>query len=211
MIEKTAKAIAREEAEQSMKEHTYIAIDLKSFYASVECRERGLDPMDTNLVVADESRTDKTICLAVTPSLKSCGIPGRARLFEVRHRVREANAKRRLLSPIRTLEGSSHFASKLREDSTLALDFLIAPPRMALYVKYSTRIYSIYMKYVSPEDIVVYSIDEVFMDVTNYLATYGLTPRELAMKIILDVLHTTGITATAGRPSLSVCPMPIRG
>ena len=181
-----------------MTERKYIAIDLKSFYASVECRERGLDPLDTNLVVADESRTDKTICLAVTPSLKSYGISGRARLFEVKQQVKEANAGRRHDAPGHKLEGSSHFYSELAANPELAIDFIIAPPRMAYYMEYSTRIYSIYMKYVAPEDIIVYSIDEVFMDVTNYLNTYGLTPHDLAMKIILDVLESTGITATAG-------------
>ena len=181
-----------------MKERTYIAIDLKSFYASVECRERGLDPMDTNLVVADESRTDKTICLAVTPSLKSYGISGRGRLFEVKQRVKEANAGRRHDAPGRRLEGSSHFFSELQANPELAIDFIIAPPRMAYYMEYSTRIYEVYMKYIAPEDIVVYSIDEVFMDVTDYLNTYKLSPHDLAMKIILDVLETTGITATAG-------------
>ena len=181
-----------------MKDRTYIAIDLKSFYASVECRERGLDPMDTNLVVADESRTDKTICLAVTPSLKSYGISGRGRLFEVKQCVKEANAGRRHDAPRRRLEGSSHFFSELQANPELAIDFIIAPPRMAYYMEYSTRIYEVYMKYIAPEDIVVYSIDEVFMDVTDYLNTYKLSPHDLAMKIILDVLETTGITATAG-------------
>ncbi len=181
-----------------MKQHTYIAIDLKSFYASVECRERGLDPLDTNLVVADESRTDKTICLAVTPALKAYGIPGRARLFEVKQKVRSANAERRQRLGGREFSGASHLDSKLREDPSLALDFLIAPPRMAYYMEYSTRIYSIYMKYVAQEDVIVYSIDEVFIDVTPYLDTYGLSPRDLAMKMILEVLKTTGITATAG-------------
>ena len=181
-----------------MKQRTYIAIDLKSFYASVECRDRGLDPLDTNLVVADESRTDKTICLAVTPSLKSYGISGRGRLFEVKQRVKEANAGRRHDAPGRTLEGSSHFFSELQANPQLAIDFIIAPPQMARYMEISTQIYSVYMKYVAPEDIVVYSIDEVFMDVTDYLNTYKLTPHDLAMKMILDVLETTGITATAG-------------
>lgn len=181
-----------------MSAHTYLAIDLKSFYASVECRERGLDPLDTNLVVADERRTDKTICLAVTPSLKSYGISGRGRLFEVRQRVREANIGRRHDAPGHQLSGSSSSFSELQSNPSLAVDFIIAPPRMAYYMEYSNRIYSIYMKYVAPEDIVVYSIDEVFMDVTGYLNTYGLTAHELAMKIILDVLNTTGITATAG-------------
>ena len=181
-----------------MKQHTYIAIDLKSFYASVECRDRGLDPLDTNLVVADESRTDKTICLAVTPTLKSFGIPGRARLFEVKQRVQEVNADRKRNLRGREFAGSSHFYSELSKDPSLALDFIIAPPRMAYYMGYSTRIYEIYMKYVAPEDIIVYSIDEVFMDVTDYLQTYRLSPRDLAMKMILEVLETTGITATAG-------------
>ena len=181
-----------------MKQKTYIAIDLKSFYASVECRERDLDPLDTNLVVADGSRTDKTICLAVTPSLKSYGISGRGRLFEVKQRVKEANAGRQHDAPGRKLEGSSYSFSELQAKPELAIDFIIAPPRMAYYMEYSTRIYEVYMKYVAPEDIVVYSIDEVFMNVTDYLNTYKLSPHDLAMKIILDVLETTGITATAG-------------
>ena len=181
-----------------MKQRTYIAIDLKSFYASVECRERGLDPMDTNLVVADESRTDKTICLAVTPSLKSYGISGRGRLFEVKQRVREANAGRRHDAPGHKLEGKSHFFSELQSNPSLEIDFIIAQPRMAYYMEYSTRIYEVYLKYIAPEDIVVYSIDEVFMDVTAYLNTYQLSAHDLAKKIILDVIETTGITATAG-------------
>ena len=181
-----------------MKQHTYIAIDLKSFYASVECRDRGLDPLDTNLVVADESRTDKTICLAVTPTLKSFGISGRARLFEVKQRVQEINADRKRNLRGREFAGSSHFYSELSKEPSLELDFIIAPPRMAYYMEYSTRIYEIYMKYVAPEDIIVYSIDEVFMDVTDYLQTYRMSPRDLAMKMILEVLETTGITATAG-------------
>lgn len=181
-----------------MKDRTYIAIDLKSFYASVECRERGLDPMDTNLVVADESRTDKTICLAVTPSLKSYGISGRGRLFEVKQRVREANDGRRHDAPGHRLEGKSHFFSELKANPSLEIDFIVAPPRMAYYMEYSTKIYEVYLKYIAPEDIVVYSIDEVFMDVTAYLNTYQLSAHELAQKIILDVIETTGITATAG-------------
>lgn len=181
-----------------MKQPTYIAIDLKSFYASVECCDRGLDPLDTNLVVADESRTDKTICLAVTPSLKSYGISGRSRLFEVRQRVKEVNARRQHSAPGRQLNGTSHFFSEIQSNPRLGVDFIIAPPQMARYMEVSTRIYSIYMKYVAPEDIVVYSIDEVFLDVTNYLRTYRLTAHDLAMKMILDVLETTGITATAG-------------
>lgn len=181
-----------------MKQRTYVAIDLKSFYASVECQERGLDPLDTNLVVADESRTDKTICLAVSPSLKSYGIPGRPRLFEVVQQVKEANMGRRYNAPGHRLIGQSCFLSELNASPELAIDYIIAPPRMAYYMQYSTRIYDIYLKYIAPEDIIVYSIDEVFMDVTDYLRTYQLSARELAMKIILDVLDTTGITATAG-------------
>ena len=180
-----------------MPQRTYLALDLKSFYASVECRERGLDPMNTNLVVVGESRTDKTICLAVTPSLKSFGIPGRP-LYEVKEKVLEANARRKQKAPGSRLAGSSHFLSELQADPGLAVDFLIAPPRMDYYMRYSTRIYEIYMKYVVPEDVVVYSIDEVFMDVTNYLEAYKLTPRDLAMRIILDALKTTEITATTG-------------
>lgn len=176
----------------------YIAIDLKSFYASVECRERGLDPMNTNLVVADASRTEKTICLAVTPSLKSYGIPGRARLFEVVQKLREVNAERRISAPGRQFVGSSYFADELREHPALEVSYIAAPPRMALYMKYSTKIYDIYLKYVAPEDIHVYSIDEVFMDVTQYLGTYKMTAKELASKIIQQVEKETGITATAG-------------
>ena len=181
-----------------MEDRIYIAIDLKSFYASVECRERGLDPLDTNLVVADISRTDKTICLAVTPSLKSFGMSGRSRLFEVKQRVREVNIERKQHAPGQILFGTSHFFSELSQNPALAVDFLIAPPQMAHYMECSTRIYSIYMKYVAPEDIVVYSIDEVFMDITDYLPASGMTAREFARKIILDVMDTTGITATAG-------------
>ena len=181
-----------------MANKTYIAIDLKSFYASVECMERGLDPMTTNLVVADESRTEKTICLAVTPSLKRHGISGRARLFEVVQRVKEVNAQRQAVAPGRALVGKTSNAVELDADPSLALDYIVAPPRMAHYIDHSTKIYNVYLKYVAPEDIHVYSIDEVFMDVTDYLSTYKLSPRELAMKIILDVLETTGITATAG-------------
>ena len=181
-----------------MKPRCYIAIDLKSFYASVECRERGLDPMDTNLVVADKSRTEKTICLAVTPTLKSCGISGRARLFEVVQRVAAVNEARRRAAPGQRLTGSSCSARELTAHPELAVDYIVAPPRMAYYMEYSTRIYNLYLKYIAPEDIIVYSIDEVFLDVTDYLDTYGLTPRELAKTILLDVLTSTGITATAG-------------
>ena len=180
------------------KERVYIAIDLKSFYASVECISRGLDPMTANLVVADESRTEKTICLAVSPSLKQYGIGGRARLFEVVEQVKMANALRRQRAPGRTFTGSSVDDRELNTHPELAIDYIAAPPRMALYMEISTKIYNVYLKYIAPEDIHVYSIDEVFIDATSYLDTYKLTPRELAMKIILDVLQTTGITATAG-------------
>lgn len=177
---------------------TYIAIDLKSFYASVECVARGLDPMTTNLVVADAGRTEKTICLAVTPALKAYGIPGRARLFEVVQRVREVNRERLRRAPGGAFTGKSCQMAELDRDPGLELDYLIAPPQMAHYMKVSTEIYNIYLKYVAPEDIHAYSIDEVFIDATGYLRTYGLSPRNFAMKMILDVLHTTGITATAG-------------
>ena len=189
-----------------MSEKVYIAIDLKSFYASVECMERGYDPMTTNLVVADASRTEKTICLAVSPSLKSYGIPGRPRLFEVVQKIREVNARRRLQAPEKELTGSSFLDSELKKDPSLAVDYVVAPPQMAHYMKISGQIYEVYLKYIAPEDIHVYSIDEVFIDATGYLKTYGLSPRELAMKIILDVLETTGITATAGiGPNLYLC------
>lgn len=178
--------------------HIYIAIDLKSFYASVECVERQLDPLTTNLVVADASRTEKTICLAVSPSLKAYGIPGRARLFEVVQRVKEVNIERRSKAPGRRFAGSSYSAPKLADHPELELSYITAPPRMAFYLEYSTIIYNTYLKYIAPEDIHVYSIDEVFMDVTHYLKTYGMTPKELASKIIRDVLDSTGITATAG-------------
>ena len=181
-----------------MKEHIYIAIDLKSFYASVECRERGLDPLTTNLVVADASRTEKTICLAVSPSLKAYGIPGRARLFEVVQKVREVNAMRRTAAGGHRLSESSSDAAVIAADPDVAVGYITAPPRMALYMEYSTRIYNIYMKYVAPEDVHVYSIDEVFIDASPYLGTYGMTARELASKMIQDVYEQTGITATAG-------------
>lgn len=178
--------------------HIYIAIDLKSFYASVECVERNLDPLTTNLVVADASRTEKTICLAVSPALKSYGIPGRARLFEVVQKVKEVNAGRVRKAPGHVFHGSSYDDMELKKSPELSLDYIAATPRMAYYMEYSTRIYNLYLKYVAPEDIHVYSIDEIFMDVTNYLQTYKLTARELAMKMIQEVLETTGITATAG-------------
>ena len=177
---------------------TYIAIDLKSFYASVECNERGLDPMTANLVVADSSRTQKTICLAVSPALKQYGIPGRPRLFEVVQKVREANAARRSKAPGRRFTGKSCDADELRRNPSLAIDYIVAPPRMAYYMEYSTLIYKVYLKHVAPEDIHVYSIDEVFIDATGYLNMNGLTGREFARMLIQDVLRTTGITATAG-------------
>ena len=176
----------------------YIAIDLKSFYASVECRERKLDPLTTNLVVADESRTEKTICLSVSPAMKAYGVPGRPRLFEVVQKVREANARRRTAAPGRALTGSSWDSNELNRFPERSISYITAPPRMALYMEYSTRIYNIYLKYIAPEDIHVYSIDEVFMDVTAYLGTYRLTARQLAAKMMQDVLQATGITATAG-------------
>ncbi len=181
-----------------MKNRMYLCIDLKSFYASVECIERNLDPMTTNLVVADASRTEKTICLAVSPALKSFGIPGRPRLFEVVQKVKAINNQRRWNAPNKKLEGESSNYLELKKNPSLALSYITAPPRMAYYMEYSTRIYNVYLKYIAPEDIHVYSIDEVFIDVTNYLTTYNLSPRELAMKIIRDVLDTSGITATAG-------------
>lgn len=176
----------------------YISIDLKSFYASVECISRGLDPMNTNLVVADSSRTEKTICLAVTPSLKAYGIPGRARLFEVIQKVKAVNRERLKQNHYHKFTGKSYLASELNIDSSLELDFIIALPRMAKYMEISTEIYNIYLKYIAPEDILVYSIDEVFMDVSAYLTTYKMTAHELAMTMIQDVLKQTGITATAG-------------
>lgn len=182
----------------SEKTPVYIAIDLKSFYASVECTERHLNPLTTNLVVADTKRTEKTICLAVSPSLKAYGISGRARLFEVVRRVKEINAERRLRAPGMQFTGSSYHDTELKEHPELELSYLAAPPRMSYYIEYSTRIYKIYLKYLAPEDIHVYSIDEVFMDVTHYLETYRMTARELASVIMKDVFDSTGITATAG-------------
>ena len=177
---------------------TYIAIDLKSFYASVECVDRGLDPLTTNLVVADSSRTEKTICLAVSPSLKSYGVGGRARLFEVIQKVREVNYQRRMKIPYGVFTGKSWRNPELLEHPDWELDYIVAPPRMARYMQMSAHIYSVYLKYMAPEDIHVYSCDEVFMDVTSYLSTYKKTPHELAMTIVRDVLKQTGITATAG-------------
>lgn len=177
---------------------TYIAIDLKSFYASVECRERNRDPLTTNLVVADPSRTEKTICLAVSPSLKKYGLSGRARLFEVIQKVKTANEIRKLKAPNKVFCGSSDDSIALQKNPSLKIDYITAPPRMARYMEYSTKIYNIYLKYIAPEDIHIYSIDEVFIDVTHYLSTYNMTARELAMTMIQDILDTTGITATAG-------------
>lgn len=181
-----------------MAEKTYLCIDLKSFYASVECMERNLDPMTTNLVVADASKTEKTICLAVSPSLKSYGVPGRPRLFEVIQKVKEANDIRRRKAPNRILTEKSYDNTALLSDPSLELDYIIAPPQMAKYMEISTQIYGVYLKYIAPEDIHVYSIDEVFIDLTHYLATYKMTAHELAIRMIRDVLATTGITATAG-------------
>ena len=177
---------------------TYIAIDLKSFFASVECMEAEKNPLDTNLVVADASRTEKTICLAVSPTLKAYGIPGRARLFEVIQKVEAANRQRRWRNNGKPFTGKSFINSELQEHPDWEIDFMIATPRMSYYIDYSTKIYNIYLKYVAPEDIHVYSIDEVFIDITNYLGSYKMTAREIAMKMILDVLNGTGITATAG-------------
>lgn len=181
-----------------MANRTCIAIDLKSFYASVECMERGLDPLTTNLVVADASRTEKTICLAVSPSLKAYGISGRGRLFEVVQKVKEINALRQMHAPGRKFSGSSSNDAELKANASLALDYIVAPPQMARYMEISTQIYNIYLKYIAPEDIHVYSIDEVFMDITDYLSTYKLSPHELAMRMIQNVLNTTGITASVG-------------
>lgn len=180
------------------KQRIYAAIDLKSFYASVECIERGLDPLTTNLVVADGSRTDSTICLAVSPSLKSYGIPGRPRLFEVKQKVKEANSKRKKDNQYRDFIGSSYSHIDLLNNKSLELDYICAVPRMAHYIEYSSRIYNVYLKYISPDDIHVYSIDEVFIDLTSYLTIYNMNARELTMTIIKDVLNTTGITATGG-------------
>ena len=179
-------------------EKSYIAIDLKSFYASVECVERGLDPLSTNLLVADPSRTEKTICLAVSPSLKAYGVPGRARLFEAIEVLRGVNAERRKSLPDRSFKGKSYDNNLLTIDRGYEVDYITAPPRMALYMEYSTRIYEIYLKYIAPEDIHVYSVDEVFIDATHYLKRYGLSAEELARRMIEDVLAQTGITATAG-------------
>ena len=185
-------------AEQQEQTRYYIAIDLKSFYASVECRDRGLDPLTTNLVVADKSRTSKTICLAVSPSLKAYGIGGRARLFEVEQTVAKVNALRRKHAPQSRLTGRSSDDGIVRKDPSVALDYIVAPPKMAHYMEYSTRIYNIYLQYFAPEDMHVYSIDEVMIDVTSYLDTYGMSPRQLAGTVMHKINDETGITATAG-------------
>ena len=179
-------------------QRAYIAIDLKSYYASVECVERGLDPLDTNLVVADESRSTGTICLAVSPPLKAQGVPGRPRLFEVIQKVKEINGGRKYRAPGRRLAGESASDAELKSNPSLALSYITAMPRMGLYIQCSTRIYQVYLRFIAPEDIVVYSIDEVFIDATPYLATYRMTAHELAMEMVRTVLAETGITATAG-------------
>lgn len=179
-------------------QRVYIAIDLKSFYASVECVERGLDPLTTNLVVADIDRTEKTICLAVSPSLKAYGISGRARLFEVVQRVQEVNYARRRHVATHALVGKSYSDPEVKANDNLALDYIVAKPRMSFYIQYSARIYNVYLRYIAPEDIHVYSIDEVFFDATNYLKIYNLSAHQLAMKMVRAVLRETGITATAG-------------
>lgn len=179
-------------------DRVYAAIDLKSFFASVECRKRNLNPLTTNLVVADNTRTEKTICLAISPSMKAYGLPGRARLFEVMQKVKNVNNGRRMLAHNKTFSGKSYNDIELKKDKNLELDYIIAPPHMASYMEYSTKIYNIYLKYISSEDIFPYSIDEVFCDLTSYINTYKLSPRELVTKIIKDIYDTTGITATAG-------------
>ena len=176
----------------------YLAIDLKSFYASVECVERGLDPLDTHLVVADEKRTEKTICLAVTPALKAYGIPGRVRLFEVMQKAEMINRERLRKNGYHAFSGASASAKALETDASLQLQYLVAPPQMAHYIQISTQIYQIYLRYVAPEDIHVYSIDEVFIDISSYLKMYHCTPRALAERMIKAVLRETGITATVG-------------
>lgn len=181
-----------------MADRIYIAIDLKSFYASVECMERGLDPMTTNLVVADKTRTEKTICLAVSPSLKAYGIPGRPRLFEVVQKVSEINSIRKQKAPGHRFIGTSCQDPELKKDPSLAVDYVTATPQMSRYMQISSQIYQVYLKYIAPGDIHVYSIDEVFIDASSYLAAYGMTARELAAHMIRDVLKNTGITATAG-------------
>ncbi len=185
---------------------TYIAIDLKSFYASVEATERGLDPMTTNLVVADPSRTEKTICLAVSPSLKAYGVSGRARMFELIQQVRIANSQRKQKAPGGCFSGSSYNETELKNNPSLSIDYIVAPPRMALYIEYSTKIYQVYLRHVAPEDIHVYSIDEVFIDATGYLKLTSMTAHEFAVMLIREVLAETGVTATAGiGPNMYLC------
>lgn len=181
-----------------MEKASYIAIDLKSFYASVECMERGLDPLTTNLVVADESRTEKTICLAASPAIKKYGVSGRARLFEVVQKIKFANSTRRFFAPEKKLTGESYDALELENNPNLAIDYIVAPPRMALYMEYSSRVYGVYLRYIAPKDIHPYSIDEVFIEAGPYLSTYKMGAHELAMTMIREVLEETGITATAG-------------
>lgn len=176
----------------------YACIDLKSFYASVECRDRNLEPITTNLVVADKSRTEKTICLAVTPALKKYGLSGRSRLYEVVQKVKSINYERKSKLKHRRFLGKSFDEIELDTHPEYELDYIVAPPRMSLYIKYSTKIYSIYLKYISSDDIFVYSIDEVFCDITDYVKIYNLSPRQLITKILCDVYKETGITATAG-------------
>lgn len=184
----------------------YICIDLKSFYASVECTKRNLDPLKTHLVVADESRTDKTICLAISPSLKKYGLGGRARLFEVKQKIKKINGERKRKNDNLKLRRKSYFIDELEQNSSLEVDYIIAPPRMKLYIEYSAKIYQIYLKYLAPEDIYVYSIDEVFCDITDYLNIYNMSPKELVKMIIREVYEQTGITATAGiGPNLYLC------
>lgn len=185
---------------------TYIAIDLKSFYASVEATERGLDPMTTNIVVADPSRTEKTICLAVSPSLKAYGVSGRARMFELIQQVRIANSQRKQKAPGGVFSGSSYNDNELKNNPSFSIDYIVAPPRMALYIEYSTRIYQVYLRHVAPEDIHVYSIDEVFIDATGYLKLNSVTAHEFAVMLIREVLAETGVTATAGiGPNMYLC------
>ena len=181
-----------------MSGRTYLAIDLKSFYASVECVERGLDPMTTHLVVADQSRTDKTICLAVSPALKAYGVPGRARLFEARQAVEKANRRRRAKAPGGAFSGKSWDETALAADPALEMDILVAPPRMAHYIEVSARVYQVYLRFAAPADIHVYSIDEVFIDATDYLKSAGVTAEAFAREAVRQVLEATGITATAG-------------
>lgn len=183
---------------QNTEQHIYAAIDLKSFYASVECQERGLNPLTTNLIVADNSRTEKTVCLAVTPTLKQYGIAGRARLFEVIKKVKEINIERKIKAPNHKFTGTSYDDIALKKNPDLELSYIIAPPRMKYYMQYSTKIYNIYLKWFSAEDIYVYSIDEVFIDLTHYLKTYNMRARELVTKVIQDVYDNTGITVTGG-------------